>query len=46
MIEEKVLSLKMQEQIIANEGVQLIPYVPSIVNGFVEGKRKYFIRNG
>lgn len=34
MNDEKAM-LKAHEQIIANEGVQLIPYIPSILNGFV-----------
>lgn len=45
MNDEKAM-LKAHDQLIANEGVQLIPYIPSLLNGFIEGKRKYFIRNG
>jgi hypothetical protein len=44
--EERACLLKAQELMSASEGMQLIPYVPTILNGFVEGKRKYYIRNG
>ena len=46
MLDEKVSLQKFQDQLTGSEGIQLTPYTPLILNGYVEGKRKYLIRNG